>query len=75
VTAILVRPAGRTHLEVEVLYGRIIYTASGHMSAMVWGERKRFASSGRRHGITDEELRAAFESYDAYAGTYAVNQN
>ncbi len=53
--------------------GRLIYTATGHMSATLSRtERQSFASSGRRK-CTDAELSVAFESFDAYAGTHEVD--
>jgi hypothetical protein len=53
--------------------GMILYDASGYMSytAMRSG-RPKFASGDARGG-TPEEMKAAFEGFDAYCGTYEIN--
>lgn len=53
--------------------GMILYDASGYMSytAMRSG-RPKFAS-GDLAGGTPEEIKAAFEGFDAYYGTYELN--
>ena len=53
--------------------GMILYDASGYMSytAMRSG-RPKFASGDARGG-TPEEMKAAFEGFDAYCGTYELN--
>lgn len=53
--------------------GQIIYTAGGLMSAQIMNpSRPKFASRDHMKG-TDIEVRAAFEGYQAYYGTYEIN--
>lgn len=55
------------------LYGMLVYTASGHMSFLgMRRDRPQFASDNAFDG-TDEEIKAAFEGFDAYCGTYEVD--
>lgn len=53
--------------------GLLIYTASGQMSATLGRTARPPFQSPDRLTATDAELRAAFESFDAYAGTYEVD--
>lgn len=54
--------------------GLLIYTASGHMAAVVMSSgRSKFASDDIRGG-TPEEIKQAFEGFDAYAGTYQLDE-
>lgn len=54
--------------------GRIIYTESGQMAVvMTQPDRPKFASA-LPFGGTPEEVRAAFENMEAYAGTFEVNE-
>ena len=54
--------------------GLLLYDAQGSMSAQL-GQKHRtpFAIADRKAG-TPEELRAAFESYQAYCGHYRVDE-
>jgi len=53
--------------------GLLIYTASGHMATVLMARgRPKFASGDLRGGTT-EEIKQAFEGFDAYAGTYKVD--
>ena len=53
--------------------GLLIYTADGYMSAnLMQTDRPTFASGYRRLG-TPAEIKAAFDSCDAYFGTYTVD--
>jgi hypothetical protein len=53
--------------------GHISYDARGNMSTVLMKrDRPLFASEDRRRG-TDAEVRAAFEGFDAYFGTYSVD--
>jgi len=64
----------------EVLYpfgetpsGMILYDSSGYMSyTAMRSDRPKFAS-GDLAGGTAEEIKAAFEGFDAYCGTYVLN--
>jgi hypothetical protein len=54
--------------------GLISYSQNGMMSVQLHhSERPRFAQDGFQAG-TDSEIRAAFETYVAYYGTYEVNE-
>jgi len=54
--------------------GILIYDAHGNMAAqLAQSNRKPFATADRKAG-SDVETRAAFESYQAYVGRYAVNE-
>jgi Lipocalin-like domain len=58
----------------EAPRGLLTYTASGYMSAVLMSSgRQRFASSDHRGG-TLEEVKQAFEGFDAYAGTYELDE-
>ena len=59
----------------EKLYGILIYTPSGHMSALLMNPtRKRFASDDLKAG-TIEEIKQAYDNFDAYCGTYTLDEN
>ena len=59
----------------EQLYGILIYAPSGHMSALLMNpSRKRFASDDLKAG-TIEEIKQAYDNFDAYCGTYTLNEN
>jgi len=65
--------------EVVYLYGRdpfgiLTYDSSGNMSVLLMRrDRPRFASGELLSG-TPEEIKAAFEGFNAYCGTYDVNE-
>jgi hypothetical protein len=69
------RPNGELiHPYGEDLYGMLVYTASGHMSFLGMRRgRPQFASDDPFEG-TPEEMQAAFEEFDAYCGTYNVDE-
>lgn len=54
--------------------GLLMYDAQGHMSAQI-GQTNRapFATADRKAG-SDQQTRAAFESYQAYCGNYIVDE-
>ena len=55
-------------------YGILIYDAQGAMSAQLsQGGRKPFAADDRL-GASNDEVRGAFESYQAYAGKFSVDE-
>ena len=55
--------------------GMIMYDAYGNMSAQLGRrDRIRFAGGDQLRG-TAEEIKAAFESYNAYWGRYAVDEH
>ena len=52
-----------------------MYDAHGNMAAQVsQGKRTPFPVNDRKGG-SDAETRAAFESYQAYCGTYRIDEN
>ena len=54
--------------------GLLIYTASGHMAVqLLRADRPHFAA-GDPYGGTPDEIKAAFEGYIAYFGSYEVNE-
>jgi hypothetical protein len=53
--------------------GQLLFDPNGHMSAMLMKpDRPTFASHDLRRG-TDAEVRAAFDGFIAYFGTYTVD--
>lgn len=57
----------------ENLFGMLIYTPSGHMSVLLMNpNRSKFASDDPLGG-TREEIKDAYENFDAYCGTYSVD--
>jgi hypothetical protein len=59
----------------EMPLGQLIYTSTGHMSALLSRrQRSPFVSEDRRQA-SDEELRASFEGFDAYCGTFDVESD
>ncbi|TET99684.1 MAG: lipocalin-like domain-containing protein [Candidatus Stahlbacteria bacterium] len=58
----------------ENLFGMLIYTPSGHMSVLLMNpEREKFASDDPLGGTTDE-IKSAYGGFDAYCGTYSVDE-
>jgi hypothetical protein len=59
----------------EKLFGMLIYTPGGYMSALLMNpDRNKFASNDPKGG-TPEEIKQAYEKFDAYCGTYTVDEN
>jgi hypothetical protein len=54
-------------------YGMLIYTSTGHMSALLMRRNRPKFVSGDPFTGTPEEIKAAFEGFDAYCGTYEVD--
>jgi Lipocalin-like domain len=65
---------GRVHRPLgEDVVGQLLYDAHGNMSAILMRpDRPRFASEDLQRG-TDAEVRAAFDGFLAYFGTYTVD--
>jgi hypothetical protein len=58
----------------ENLFGMLMYDPKGYMSAFLMDpDRPLFASGDMMNG-TPEELEAAFEGFDAYCGTYNLDE-
>jgi Lipocalin-like domain len=54
--------------------GLIMYDTTGRMAVQIMPlDRPKFASGNRRQG-THEEIKAAFDGYNAYFGPYEVNE-
>lgn len=53
--------------------GIITYSASGHMSVHIMRTDRPQFKSGERAAATLDEIKAAFDGYVAYWGTYEVN--
>ncbi|MBN1221655.1 MAG: lipocalin-like domain-containing protein [Candidatus Aminicenantes bacterium] len=57
----------------ENLFGMLMYDSKGYMSMLLMNpDRPKFASGDMMKG-TQAELKAAFEGFDAYCGTYIVD--
>ena len=58
----------------ENLFGVLIYTPNGYMSALLMDpNRKKCASDDLKTGTADE-IRQAYEKFDAYCGTYTIDE-
>ncbi len=58
----------------EKIFGMLIYTPNGYMSVLLMHpDRKKFASDDLLAG-TLEEIKEAYEGFDAYCGTYTVDR-
>ena len=68
-------PEGRVQYPLgENVSGLLVYDGGGNMSAHVMrNDRPFFAAKDPARG-TDAELRAAFEDYGSYFGTYTIDQ-
>jgi hypothetical protein len=69
-----------TSREGEVFYpfgespsGMILYDSSGYMSYTAMRSGRPKSASGDLAGGTFEEIKTAFEGFDAYCGTYTLN--
>jgi hypothetical protein len=54
--------------------GLIAYEEDGSMSVQVMGDTRARFSAADKSGGTAEEIRGAFSTYEAYFGTYEVNE-
>lgn len=55
------------------LFGMLMYDSKGYMSMLLMNpDRPKFASGDMMKG-TLEEIKAAFEGFDAYCGTYIID--
>ena len=58
----------------ENLFGILIYTTSGHMSVLLMNPgRNKFGSNDPKAG-TLEEIKQAYDNFDAYCGTYTIDE-
>ena len=59
----------------EHIYGRLIYTTEGLTSVLLMNpDRPKFASDDPLAG-TPEEIEAAYRGFDAYCGSFTVDEN
>ena len=54
--------------------GLLTYTASGYMAAVLMRSGRPKFASGDLRGGTPEEIKQAFEGFDAYAGSYELDE-
>jgi hypothetical protein len=55
-------------------FGMLMYDADGYMSILIMRRNRSKFASGDMFGGTPEELKEAFEGFDAYCGTYEVDE-
>ncbi|MFH1184609.1 MAG: lipocalin-like domain-containing protein [Chloroflexota bacterium] len=53
--------------------GRLFYDAAGNMSVHIMKSGRRRCESETKFGASDEEMKAAYEGYEAYFSKYAVD--
>ncbi len=58
----------------ENIFGRLIYTAEGFMSVLLMNPDRPTFSSGDPMAGTAAEIEAAFRGFDAYCGTYSIDE-
>lgn len=58
----------------EKLFGMLIYTQSGYMSVLLMNPDRKGFSSDDPLGGTPEEIKEAYKGFDAYCGTYTVDE-
>ena len=61
------------HLYGEDPSGMLMYDAKGYMFAVLMRPGRSSFVAGDPLGGTSEEIKEAFEGFDAYCGTYEVN--
>lgn len=54
-------------------YGRLMYDSKGNMSAFLMRPNRSRFVSGDIYSGTAQEIKSAFENFDAYCGTYKIN--
>ena len=54
--------------------GLLVYDSGGHFSGQIQGQGRPLFESGNLLKGAPEEIKAAFEGYVAYYGTYEVNE-
>jgi hypothetical protein len=58
----------------EAPRGLLTYMANGYMSVVFMSSGRQKVASSDLHGGTPEEIKQAFEGFDAYAGTYDLDE-
>jgi len=59
----------------ENLYGKLMYDSKGNMSVLLMRFNRPKFVSGDIYNGTSEEIKFAFENFDAYCGTYKIDIN
>ena len=59
----------------ENLYGKLMYDTKGNMSALLMRPNRPKFASGDIYNGTSEEIKFAFENFDAYCGTYEIHKD
>jgi hypothetical protein len=54
--------------------GKLIYTADGHMAVTLMAANRGVFSSPDISLASDEEIKKAFETFDAYSGKWVLNE-
>lgn len=54
--------------------GRLFYDAAGNMSVQIMRPGRRCFRAAQRSRATDDELRAAYQGYEAYFSSYEVDE-
>ncbi len=57
----------------ENLYGKLMYDPKGNMSVFLMRQNRPKFVSGDIYKGTSEEIKFAFENFDAYSGTYRID--
>ncbi len=55
-------------------FGMLMYDADGYMSLLIMRRNRSKFASGDMLGGTPEEIKEAFEKFEAYCGTYEVDE-
>ena len=58
----------------EAPFGMLMYDADGYMSLLIMRRSRSKFASGDMLGGTPEEIKEAFEKFEAYCGTYEVDE-
>ena len=66
-------PVNRAHHRDDAI-GLLIYAATGHMAVQLLRAHRPLFAAGDPYRGTPEEIKAAFEGYIAYFGSYEVNE-
>ena len=53
--------------------GRLFYDAAGHMSVHIMKSDRPRCESSTKFGASDEEMKSAYEGYEAYFSTYTLD--
>ena len=57
----------------EKFYGQLMYDCKGNMSAFLMRPGRPKFTAGDIYKGTPDEIKAAFENFDAYCGTYTID--